>query len=112
MRAVSGASNVKSVLRCARSCMLAAVLSVNAIFQVAGIELPQHSEERSDHQSVRLIFGKCLVWIAVEPAFARLSGRDERMFSGSSVFAGVLIRGTVAAKRDSARLACPEMHPI
>ena len=28
------------------------------------------------------------------------------------VFAGVLIRGAVAAQRDSTRLARPEMHPI
>ena len=34
------------------------------------------------------------------------------MTTGVRVFAGVLIRRAVAAQRDSARLARPEMHPI
>jgi hypothetical protein len=58
------------------------------------------------------IFGERLVWIAVQPMFARLRRRDHRMSTGARVFASVLIRRTVAAQRDSARLARPEMHPV
>ena len=42
----------------------------------------------------------------------RLRGSDDRMSTGVRVLAGVLIRRAVAAQRDSARLARPEMHPI
>ena len=58
------------------------------------------------------IFGKRLVWVAVEPMFARLRRCDHRMSTGARVFAGVLIRRAIAAQRDSTRLARPEMHPI
>ena len=34
------------------------------------------------------------------------------MSTGVRVFAGVLIRRTVAAQRDSTRLARPQMHPV
>ena len=62
--------------------------------------------------NVRSIFGKGVVWIAIEPAFARLSRCDHRMSTGMSMFAGVPIRRAVAAKRDSTCLACPQMYPI
>jgi len=43
---------------------------------------------------------------------ARLRRRDHRMSTGVRVLAGVLIWRAVAAQRDSACLARPEMHPI
>ena len=58
------------------------------------------------------IFGKGVVRIAVQPMFARLRRCDYRMSTGMRVFAGVLIRRAVAAQRDSAPLARPEMHPV
>src|SRR5262245_62621410 len=61
---------------------------------------------------VRSIFGEGVVWIAVEPAFARLGRRDHRMSTCMRVFAGVPIRRAVATKCDSACLACPKMHPV
>jgi len=38
------------------------------------------------------IFGKGLVWIAVEPPFTWLGGSDYGMSAGVRVLAGVLIR--------------------
>ena len=58
------------------------------------------------------IFGERLVWVAVEPAFARLRRCDHRMSTGMCMFTGVLIWRAVAAQRDSTRLARPEMHPV
>jgi len=43
---------------------------------------------------------------------AWLRRSDHRMSAGVRVFAGVLIRRAVAAKRDSTRLARSQMHPI
>jgi len=43
---------------------------------------------------------------------ARLRRSNHRMSTRVRVFAGVLIRGAVAAQRDSTRLARSEMHPI
>jgi hypothetical protein len=57
------------------------------------------------------IFRERIVRIAVEPAFAWLGGGNHRMSTGARVFAGVLIGRAVAAQRNSARLARPEMHP-
>jgi hypothetical protein len=59
----------------------------------------------------RSIFDEGLVWIAVQPMFARLRRSDHRMSTGVRMLAGVLIRRAVAAQRDSTRLARPEMHP-
>jgi hypothetical protein len=60
----------------------------------------------------RSILGKGLIWVAVQPPFARLSRRDHWMSTSVRMFAGVLIRRAVAAQRDSTRLARPEMHPV
>ena len=58
------------------------------------------------------VIGEGLVWIAVDPTFARLRRCDHRMSTGERVFAGVLIRRAVAAQRNATRLARPKMHPI
>src|ERR1700745_3230813 len=58
------------------------------------------------------IFGKDLIWIAVEPMLAWLCGSDCGVSAGAGVFAGVLIRRAVAAKRDSTCLACAQMNPV
>jgi len=42
----------------------------------------------------------------------RLRRCNHGMSTGVCVFACVLIRRTIAAQRDSTRLARPEMHPI
>jgi hypothetical protein len=62
--------------------------------------------------NLRSIFGESLVGVAVQPMLARLRRGNHRMSTGVRVFAGVLIRGAVAAERDSTRLARSEMHPI
>ena len=69
-------------------------------------------DQRLGRTAIRLVLGKGLIWIAVQPMLARLRRCDHRMSTGVRVFAGVLIRRTVAAQRDSTRLARPEMHPI
>src|SRR3954449_9428416 len=58
------------------------------------------------------IFGERLVWIAIQPMFARLRRRDYRMSTGARVFASVLIRRAVAAQRNATGLARPEMYPV
>ena len=59
----------------------------------------------------RLVLGKNIVGVAVEPAFARLSRCDDRMVHGTRVFGCVLIRGAVAASRTTALLACAQVDP-
>src|SRR5438552_13320962 len=59
----------------------------------------------------RSIFDEGLIWIAVQPMLARLRRCDHRVSTGVRVFAGVLIRRTVAAQRDAACLARPQMNP-
>jgi hypothetical protein len=54
---------------------------------------PQHHFTQSiEHPNVCSIFGDRLIWITVEPMFARLRRCDHRMSTGVRVFAGVLIR--------------------
>src|SRR5262245_48233750 len=57
------------------------------------------------------IFRKTVVRIAVEPALARFGRRDDRMLRGARVLAGVAIGRAVAAERDAALLAGPQMNP-
>src|SRR5205807_8950555 len=59
-----------------------------------------------------LILGKGGIGIAIEPAFARLCGRDNWMPARPRVFAGVLIRRAVATQRRATLLACAQMHPL
>jgi ATP-dependent RNA helicase RhlE len=58
-----------------------------------------------------LILGECVVGVAVEPAFARLTRGDDGMASRVGVFASVLVRRAIAAEGDAAFLAGPQMHP-
>ena len=58
------------------------------------------------------IFGRRVVWIAIQPAFAWLGGSDDRMSAGMRVFSGVPIRRAVAAQRHSTSLARPQVHPV
>ena len=58
------------------------------------------------------IFGEDVVWIAIQPAFARLRRSDYRMAAAMRVFGGVLIRRAVATERNSTFLARPQMHPV
>ena len=44
--------------------------------------------------------------------FAWLGGGNHGMSAAVRVFAGVLIRRAVAAKRDATRLARPKVHPV
>ena len=60
---------------------------------------------------LRSIFGKDAIWIAVEPTLAWLCGSNRGMSAGVRVFAGVLIRRTVAAQRYSTCLARAQMNP-
>ena len=60
----------------------------------------------------RSIFDEGLIWIAVQPALAWLRRRDHRVSAGVRVFASVLIRRAVAAKRRPTCLARPQMNPV
>ena len=60
----------------------------------------------------RSVFDEGLVWIAVQPMLARLRRCDHRMSTGVRMFAGVLIRRAVAAKRHSTCLTRPQMNPV
>jgi hypothetical protein len=64
-------------------------------------------DQRLKRAAIRLVLGKGLIWIAVQPMLPRLRRRDHRMPAGMRVFAGVLIRRAVAAQRDSTRLTRP-----
>jgi hypothetical protein len=59
-----------------------------------------------------LIFGKGGIGIAIEPALARLRGRDDWMPACPRMFAGVLIRRAIATQRCATLLAGPQMHPL
>jgi hypothetical protein len=58
-----------------------------------------------------LVFRKGVVWITVEPAFARLRGGYDRMPGCMRMFAGVTVWRAVTAERDAALLAGAQMHP-
>jgi len=58
-----------------------------------------------------LIFAKRVVWIAIQPALARLRRRNHRMLRRARVFARVTIRRAVAAKSHATYLARPQMYP-
>ena len=62
--------------------------------------------------NVSSVFGKCLVRIAVKPAFARLGRCNNWMSAGTRVFAGVLIGRAIAAQCNSTLLARPQMNPV
>src|SRR5438034_11690492 len=57
------------------------------------------------------VFGKSVVRITIQPAFSRLRGSDDRMFSSMRVFAGVPVWRTVAAQCNAACLTRPKMNP-
>ncbi len=57
------------------------------------------------------IFHKGIVGVAVEPAFTRLSGGNDRMPGTVRVFAGVLVWRAIATERNSTRLTGPQMNP-
>jgi hypothetical protein len=59
-----------------------------------------------------LILGESGIGIAIEPALARLRGRDDRMLARPRVFAGVLIRRAVATQCHATLLAGAQMHPL
>jgi len=58
------------------------------------------------------VFSEGLIWIAVQPALTRLRRCNHRMSTGVRMFAGVLIRRAVAAKRNSTCLTRPQMNPV
>ncbi len=58
-----------------------------------------------------LISPKGVIRIAIEPAFARLTGSNDRMSAGVRMFARVTIRRTVAAESHPALLAGSQMDP-
>jgi hypothetical protein len=60
----------------------------------------------------RSVFGKGVVGITIQPAFARLCGSNDRMSRGVRMFAGVTIWRAVAAERHPASLARPQMNPV
>src|SRR5436190_20061200 len=61
--------------------------------------------------ATNLILRERVVRIAIQPALARLRGSDHGMCGCPRMFAGVLIWGAVATKRNATRLARPQMNP-
>lgn len=59
----------------------------------------------------RSVFGKSVVWKAVQPALARLRRRNHRMRRSARMFRGVPVRRRVAAQRGPARLTRPQVNP-
>src|SRR5688572_25974988 len=57
------------------------------------------------------VLGEDLIQVAEEPPLAWLGGCDHCMTAAARVLAGVTIRRGVAAQRDAADLARPQMHP-
>jgi hypothetical protein len=92
--------------------MRSGVSGVNAYFQPRKTDLHHDSADAIAHSIVNSIFSKGIIGIAVQPMLARLRRRDHWMSTGVRMFAGVLIRRAVAAKRQSTCLAGPEMDPI
>ena len=45
----------------------------------------------------RLVFAEGVVRIAIQPAFSRLGGSNDRMTGGARMFAGVTVGRTVTA---------------
>lgn len=62
--------------------------------------------------SPKLILGKSVIGIAIEPALTRLGGCDDWMRARPRVFAGVLISRAVATQRHATLLADAQMHPL
>jgi hypothetical protein len=62
--------------------------------------------------SSHLVFGKRVVRITVQPMLAGLRGSDDRMTTRTRVLACVPVWRAVAAERNSAFLAGPQMHPV
>ena len=60
----------------------------------------------------RVILRERIVWKTVQPALARLGGRDHAMTAGARVLRGMALRRAVAAERRSALLAGPQMDPL
>jgi hypothetical protein len=58
------------------------------------------------------VFTESVVWIAIQPAFAWLRGRDDRMSTGVRMFAGMTIRRAVAAQCHAAGLTRAKMNPV
>lgn len=63
-------------------------------------------------EELNSVLDKNVVGIAIQPAFARLGRRNYRVTTCVRVFASVLIRRAVAAQRNAAGLARPQMYPI
>src|SRR5207302_8731305 len=61
--------------------------------------------------ATNLILRERVVRIAIQPALARLRGSDHGMCGCPRMFAGVLIWGAVATKRNATRLARAQMNP-
>src|SRR5471032_3184706 len=57
------------------------------------------------------VLDHCVVRIAVQPALPRLRRGDHRMSGGVGMFAGMLVRRTIAAARPATGLAGAEVDP-
>src|SRR5437660_6227045 len=58
-----------------------------------------------------LIFAKCLVGIAIQPALAGLGGGDDRMAARPRVLARVFVRRAVATQGEAAFLTGAKVDP-
>lgn len=76
---------------------------------MCGLSLPRHLLICT---ALNSIFCKGVVRIAVQPALARLPRSNHGMPTLVRVFSGVPVRRTVAAERDAACLAGPQMNPV
>jgi hypothetical protein len=57
------------------------------------------------------VFHEGIVREAIQPSLTGLRGSDHGMGRGTSMLAGVTIRGRIAAECGAARLACAQMNP-
>jgi hypothetical protein len=59
-----------------------------------------------------LIFGKNVVFVAIYPSFTGLCRYNDGVPGRMEMFGHVLVGRAVAAQRNAARLAGPQVHPL
>ncbi len=72
---------------------------------------PAVTNPRTANRDRASVLYECIIRVAVQPPLARFCGRDDGVRGRSRVRAGVTVRRRVAAERDAARLAGPEVDP-
>ena len=71
----------------------------------------RHFAAPADVHSSALVLDKRAIRVAIQPALAGFSRRDHRMAAAPRMFARVSVGRRIAAPRDAAHLASPQMDP-